>query len=445
MGRLIQSIRERIRQVEDTVEGLRLTAEQDTALGPVGDDLRALLRQQALLELQATTRQQAQALQRLGDADFVEQANQQFIIGLRAQIAELDQQIEIASSPEARALRQQLADAQRSLESVEELPFNAANFIEDRRDALVRQVEEAEALVGLSSDPQTVTARRQLQALNLAEAGRQTAQQIEQFEAFAQQRRENDRLQLELGILETQEAQRRVGQFEQLNRQAAQTAQSLRIAQLEQELAEFSGQFTTLLRRQEESLRLRLRNAQLAEEVARFEGNAPQRAEARQLQQRLSQLQQIEDAQFALNNLETEYFDIGRAGLADLITGARSLRDVARQVLDQILRRTTERFVDSALLPAAFGGGGGGGQGIPGGSGFLVPGGGGAPAGQFAGKPTVEVRIDARGGDAQSVTAAVDRAVPRIAEAAAEINLDRLSGSSVERYRFSQATQEDDD
>ena len=532
---LSQVLTERLQQVEDEVNRLIQDRRAETAQGTQAQTIQTLERLRALLQLQATTRQQQRALTQLGDPEFIAEANTQSLIALRAQIAELDQQIAFAASPEARLLRQQLADRQRALEGIEELPFDPAIFLEDRRDALVRQVEEGEALAQLSQDPAARAARQRLAALDLAGIGRETAEQIEQFRRFAQQRQENDALQVRLGILETREARRRVGQLAGLNVQAARAQQALRNAQLEQELAQFTGQGATLLRRQEQALRLRLRNAQLAEELAQasgqsttllrgqeeslrlrlrniqqelelaqasgqsttllrgqeeslrlrlrniqqeqelaqasgqfrrqeqalrlrlrnaqlaeelanFEANAPERRQERQIQARLQQLQQAEQAQFALNNLETNYFDIARSGLADLITGASSLRDLARQILDQILRRTTERFVDAAFAQGFVGGGGGGGAslaggGIPGGGNFITPGGGGT--GFVAGKPTVQVIVDARGADAQGINQAVDRAVPRIADAVAEVNLDRLSGSSVERFRFRQASEED--
>ena len=89
MGVLEQILTERLQQIEDEVERLRQDARVEQAQGERAQTVRTLERIRALLQLQATTREQQRELAQLGDPAFIAEANAQFLLGLQRQIAEL--------------------------------------------------------------------------------------------------------------------------------------------------------------------------------------------------------------------------------------------------------------------------------------------------------------------------------------------------------------------
>ena len=465
-------ITERIRQIEDAVGVLQREIEVGAATGQEADLLQSLERQQALLELQRAIQRQEVELGRFDDSAFVEEANAQHILGLRRQAAELQQQIVALSSPEAQRLQQQIASLNRTLATLEEVPFDVEAFAQDRRDALLQQVAEAEALASLADDPVYQAARSRLAETRVGEEGVDLQAQLDNFARLSEQRQENEALRLELSTLEAQEAARRVRALAGLLQNEQLTRDALQNAQLEQQVESFRLPAQTALRRQNQflqdvlnnlttfedlatflarapqriaasNLAAQLRIAQLGEDLEQFGNRAPQRLQERGLTNRLELLQRAEGFQNRLNNLSVEYYETAAQGIADLLTSAQSFADVVRGILRNVLQTTVQASIDatlgqsvlSAIASGSSGGAGGGGL-SGGGTGALLAGAAGKPT---VGALTVNVSLDARGGDQQSIQRGIDQALPKISRVVMEGQLAALSDNPGERDRLRQA------
>ena len=302
-------LRARIQEIEDEVAQLRSERDTDRAQGELANRLRELDRERALLELEATTRDQRRELQNLGDPAFVAEAHQQFIIGLQTQVAQLEQQIQSAGDPESLALQQRIQELQRRLSSLQEVPFNVAQFQSDRIIALRRQVAEAEALLNLQADPQYIEAQQRLRAIEIQNEGISLDTQLRDFSRFAAINRANETKRLQLAVLQAEDA--------------ANAVQARRALLLRQRQAEQA-----------------LNNAQLRQQIDTFDDTAEGRRQERQLRDQLNLMRRAEDAQFRINNLSREYFETSIDALGQLLMGVTSLSDVIRSLVRNLLNRT---------------------------------------------------------------------------------------------------------
>lgn len=484
---LARQIGERLQQIEDEVA--RLQQEQDVALaqGQQANVLRTLERLRDLLTLRAATRQQRRELTQLGDPEFIAEAHEQFLIGLRRQIAELDQQIASASSPEARSLRAQLRQRQSELEAAEAVPFNITEFQAGRLTAIQQELREAEALALLRNDPAYRAIQRRLAQLRIDEDATfdPVIFQRERLAAIRQAIREGEALAALTGDQAFRAAQLRLSQIDiaaegeallrqlqelpQLTEQRrANEALRLRLAVAQARDAEAALQSQRALRLQERQAQQSLSNAQLRERVEQFDLTAPQRREGRVLENRLALLQRAEAAQERVNNLSVEYYDSAINALGDLITGVGSFADAIQRLVRDILQTTTRSFLDATLgarvfRAAAGASGSGSSTNTSAGGPSLGP----SPkavvdtllqdarfgqvaAGpqavglalqqpQAAGSIVVTANIDARGGDQQSIERGLNQALPRFSRVVHESGLALLASSPVERDRLLRA------
>ena len=523
------ALQNRIQQIQDEITTLQQAREVGELDDQSGQALRNALRTKALEELRAATREQGLALSNLRDTDFIREANQQFILGLESQVAELQQQIAIAVSPEAQRLRVQIEGLTGELEGIEAIPFDPALFIARRRRAIQNQIGEAQALLRLSRDDAQFQAlgadlARIQEELSQTEQGNQLQQAVATFPQLADQRRRNAELELRLSTLRTQEAAEYIRSLARLRQQEQLSQRTLENAQLEEQILSFQLPEATALRRynqflqdslstfalmeeiasfvdraparlQQEQLRRQLNILQLRERVTTFPEGRQDRLEEQRLQQQLSLLERAENAQFRVNNLAVEYFDLSLNALSDLLTSARSLADVVRGIARQALQITTRATLEALLTPAISSLFGQAQQAATttAASGALPAGGGQAVAGgQFAGKATVEAldasinrlqgnlgalavsvdnntraagkaiapaqeavrgqasvagiqrigielridNIDARGGDEASIQRGIARATPGLVNTAQEGILASLASSELQRDRF---------
>lgn len=523
------ALQNRIQQIQDEITTLQQAREVGELDDRSGQVLRNALRTKALEELRAATREQGLALSNLQDTDFIREANQQFILGLESQVAELQQQIAIAASPEAQRLRVQIEGLTGELEGIEALPFEPGLFIARRRRAIQNQIGEAQALLQLSRDDAEFQAlgadlARIQEQLSQTEQGNQLQQAVANFPQLADQRRRNAELELRLSTLRTQEAAEYIRSLARLRQQEQLSQRTLENAQLEEQVLSFQLPEATALRRynqflqdslstfalmeeiasfvdraparlQQEQLRRQLNILQLRERVTTFPEGRQDRLEEQRLQQQLSLLERAENAQFRVNNLAVEYFDLSLNALSDLLTSARSLADVVRGIARQALQITTRATLEALLTPAISSLFGQAQQAATttAASGALPAGGGqGVAGGQFAGKATVEAldasinrlqgnlgalavsvdnntraagkaiapaqdavqgqaggvriqtgpttvrleNIDARGGDEASIARGIERALPAISDTVQEAHLANLASSELQRDRL---------
>ena len=410
---LDEIIAERIRQIEDEISTLERNQQVAQAQGNQAEALRALERLKALLELQASTREQQRELQNIRDPEFIAEAHAQYLIGLRRQIAEIDQQIAAAGDPEAIQLRAQLQAKQRDLAALEAVPFDVQQFQSDRLIAIRRQVAEAEALSALQSDPGYIEAQTRLAQIQLADEGLNLDSQLANFTAFAAERRANADKRLQLAVMQAEEAVQLAG---------AQRA----------------------LRLRERRAQLALEGVNLQEQRDNFDATAPGRLQNRRLRDQIATLQRAEDAQHRVNNLSMEYYDSAISSLGQLLTLSSSLGDVIRGLLRDLLSRTVDANINQ-LFSSAFASavsGGGGGPGVAGGDGAFNTAAGGPNL--VASKPVaggnVYLSVDARGAtDPQAVVDNINRALPNISRAVIEGQLATLATDPVQRDRFNQA------
>ena len=302
-------LEERLRQINDEITQLEHNQLVATAQGDRAQTIRTLERLRDLLTLREVTREQQRELDNIRDPEFVVEAHEQFVIGLRRQVAELEQQIASAGDPEARRLQEQVQELQRRLSSLQEVPFNVAQFQSDRIIALRRQVAEAEALLNLQADPQYIEAQQRLRAIEIQNEGISLDTQLRDFSRFAAINRANETKRLQLAVLQAEDA--------------ANAVQARRALLLRQRQAEQA-----------------LNNAQLRQQIDTFDDTAEGRRQERQLRDQLNLMRRAEDAQFRINNLSREYFETSIDALGQLLMGVTSLSDVIRSLVRNLLNRT---------------------------------------------------------------------------------------------------------
>ena len=141
-------------------------------------------------------------------------------------------------------------------------------------------------------------------------------------------------------------------------------------------------------------------------------------------------MKRAEEAQFRLNNLHLDYFKIAQEGLVNLIMGAGTLSDKAQAFLQQLYKVTVERVVEAgstkllSLFLSTSSDAPGAGKVVAGAGKVVASGGGG-----------VNMYVDARGGDEQSVQRALNRALPEIVAAGEQLRLGMYNDDPVARRR----------
>lgn len=178
------------------------------------------------------------------------------------------------------------------------------------------------------------------------------------------------------------------------------------------------------------SLQAKAKVAATKEEIANFGTGAALRNDQREAQAHLDSLKRAEEAQFRLNNLHLDYFKIAQEGLVNLIMGAGTLSDKAQAFLQQLYKVTVERVVEAgstkllSLFLSTSSDAPGAGKVVAGAGKVVASGGGG-----------VNMYVDARGGDEQSVQRALNRALPEIVAAGEQLRLGMYNDDPVARRR----------
>ncbi len=407
-----------IKQLERFAEAAQKAAEGDEQA------LKFFKSQQerSLMTLQAATRQASRDIEFEQLSEVVKERNDQIIKDLEKQIVEADRLAEFADDPTLKNLKRRLALAQKQAATDQVLQeteyLQDKSFVEvlikNQKADLALQLARQKRLSELQDDPEY----------------------LKLVDQIAQAASESQLSQLEnqLRVFNNADSVRK-------RRLTALAQLDLQIAQAEDALKQLPS--TREHRRSLEQIQAAHQLALTQEQIANFAAGAEGRHAQRTAQVQLDFLQRAEQAQWQLNHLHLDYFDIARSGLFDLVTGAKSLKQTALSFIERLYQKTTERFLDATLnqLFAAR-------SGSPKPNPWLYHQSSSPGQLRVAAKPVVEagaeplaVHIDARGGDAASVHRAIDQAIPAIAAATEQLQLERMSTDPQATRRWRQGMQ----